>query len=122
MLKLFTFCIDTCINSLYKTVFYSVDGFSIDHLTFSCYRILETLIIRMTVVWLNGFSRSGWIWLNSSATERYVASSFANIKTNLTLSCIVTLYGTFHSVVSLGKTLYGTFPCLVVLASSSKLQ
>ena len=27
-----------------------------------------------------------------------------------------------HSVVSLGKTLYGTFPCLVVLASSSKLQ
>ena len=27
-----------------------------------------------------------------------------------------------HSVVSLGKTLYGTFPCLVDLASSSKLK
>ena len=27
-----------------------------------------------------------------------------------------------HSVVSLAKTLNGTFPCLVVLASSSKLQ
>ena len=27
-----------------------------------------------------------------------------------------------HSVVSLGKILYGTFPCLVVLASSSKLH
>ena len=27
-----------------------------------------------------------------------------------------------HSVVSLGKTLYDTLPCLVVLASSSKLQ
>ena len=82
MLKLFTLCIDTCINSLYKTVFYSVRP-ATEPVSW------KRLIMRMTVVWLNGFSRSGWVRLNSSATERYVASSFANIKTNLTLSCIV---------------------------------
>ena len=35
MLKLFTLCVDTCINALYKTVFYSVEGFGTDPLTFS---------------------------------------------------------------------------------------
>jgi len=31
MLKLFTLCIDTCINSLYETVFYFVEGFSVEN-------------------------------------------------------------------------------------------
>jgi len=31
MLELFTFCIDTCINSLYETVFYSVEGFCVEN-------------------------------------------------------------------------------------------
>ena len=35
MLKLIVLCIITCINSLYKTVFYSVESFSGDSLTFS---------------------------------------------------------------------------------------
>lgn len=39
MLKLFTLCFDTCINSLYKTVFYFVEGCSAYPLTFSCYRV-----------------------------------------------------------------------------------
>ena len=30
MLKLFILCVDTCIDALYKTVFYSVDGFGTD--------------------------------------------------------------------------------------------
>jgi len=30
MLKLFTLCIDTCINSFHETVFYSVKGFSVE--------------------------------------------------------------------------------------------
>ena len=61
MLELFTLCIDTCINSLHKTVFYSVEGFSTDPLTFSCYRILETFNYAddSNMIKLNGFSRSG---------------------------------------------------------------
>ena len=89
MLKLFTLCIDTCINSLYKTVFYSVEGFSTDPLTFSCNRIFQIIKSSWAILVNNRFKMSRWVLLNSSATERYVASSFANIKTNSTLSCIV---------------------------------
>jgi len=31
MLKLFTLCIDTCINSLHETVFYFIEGFSVEN-------------------------------------------------------------------------------------------
>ena len=54
--------------------------------------ITDAQIMRMTVGWLNGFSRSGCVRLNSSATERYVASSFANAKNKLTHSCIVSFF------------------------------
>ena len=35
MLNLFPVCIDTCIKSVYETVFYSFEGFSVDPLTLS---------------------------------------------------------------------------------------
>lgn len=43
----------------------------------------KCLIKWQTVVWLNVFFHLGWVTLNSSVT------SLPNIKTNLTLSCIV---------------------------------
>ena len=79
MLKLFTLCIDTCIDSLYKTVFYSIEGFSTDPLTCIYYRIFQIIMSSWAILVNNRFKMS----------PKKNASSFANIKTNLTLSCII---------------------------------
>ena len=43
MLKLLIFCIDTCINSLQKTVFYSFEAFGVDPVTLKNYRLFQII-------------------------------------------------------------------------------